>query len=61
MDLASNNKLYQHFTSMGRDHTDMLVYAIEVVHGDDFVLAARERYYIDKLQTIYKGLNSNRT
>ena len=55
------NKLYQHFSTNGHTHADMLIFGIERVHGDDFVLAARERYYIDKFQTIYKGLNSNRT
>ena len=56
-----NNKLYTHFTTQGRSHADMAFFAVERVHGDDFVLAARERYYIDKFQTIYKGLNSKRT
>ena len=59
--LTQSNKLYQHFTTNGHDHSDILIYAIEIIHGDDFVLAARERFYIDKLQTVYKGLNSNRT
>ena len=56
-----HNKLYQHFTTKGHCHTDLLIYGIERVHGDDFTLAARERFYIDKFETIYKGLNSNRT
>ena len=58
---TQNNKLYSHFSSRGHDHTDMRFFAIEIVQGDDFVLAARERYHMDKLQTIYKGLNSNCT
>ena len=37
------------------------IFAIEVVKGDVFTLEARERYWIDKLCTITRGLNSNRT
>ena len=55
------SKLYRHFATNGHSHADMLIFGIEKVHGDAFVLAARERYYIDKLETIYRGLNSNRT
>ena len=55
------SKLYKHFSTHGHSHADMLIHGIELVHGDDFVLAARERFWIDKLQTTYKGLNSYRT
>ena len=55
------SKLYKHFSTQGHSHADMLIHGIELVHGDDFVLAARERFWIDKLQTTYKGLNSYRT
>ena len=55
------NKLYHHFVSNGHSHTDMLIFGIEKVHGDAFTLAARERFYIDKMETVYQGLNSNRT
>lgn len=58
---TKDNKLYKHFSSTGRSHADMIIYAIETIHGDDFVLAARERFWIDKLQTTYKGLNTYRT
>ena len=59
--LTHNNKLYNHFSTNGHSHADMLIFGIERVHGDDFVLAARERFYIDKFETIHKGLNNNRT
>ena len=59
--LTQNNKLYQHFSSNGHTHADMLFLGVEKVHGDDFILAARERYYINKQQNVYKGLNTNRT
>ena len=54
-------KLYRHFATNGHTHADMLIFGIERVYGDAFVLAARERFYIDKMETVYRGLNSNRT
>ena len=59
--LTQNNKLYTHFTTRGHNHSDMLFFVIERVQGDDFVLASRERFHMDRFQTIYKGLNTNRT
>ena len=59
--LLKKSLLYKHFSTQGHSHADMLIHGIELVHGDDFVLAARERFWIDKLQTTYKGLNSYRT
>ena len=56
-----SQKMYQHFQSRGHTTSDMRFLAIEQVFGDDFILAARETFWIDKLQTIRKGLNSNRT
>ena len=58
---AKDTKLYKHFSTAGHSHADMTILAIEKVYGDEFVLAARERFWIDKLQTVYKGLNSYRT
>ena len=41
---------------------DMLFIGIEIVHSKDpYVLGAREGYYINRFDTIDKGLNSNRT
>ena len=59
--MAKESKLYKHFSSLGHSHADMTILGIEAVHGDDFVLAARERFWMDKLQTTFKGLNSYRT
>ena len=58
---AKDNKLYKHFSSPGHSHADMTIFAIEKIHGDEFMLAARERFWIDKLQTTYRGLNTYRT
>ena len=59
--VEEKNKLYTHFSSGGHSANDMLFYAIETVQGDDFTLQARERHWIDKLCTIPRGLNQNRT
>ena len=59
--IENARKLYRHFATNGHSHADMKIFAIEKVHGDAFVLAARERYYMDKMETVYRGLNSNRT
>ena len=59
--MAKESKLYKHYSSLGHSHADMTIIGIEAVHGDDFVLAARERFWMDKLQTTFKGLNSYRT
>ena len=58
-ELLEKPKLYQHFS--GHSVNDKKFFAIEVVKGDVFTLEARERYWIDKLCTITRGLNSNRT
>ena len=57
----SSQKMYQHFQTRGHSETDMRFIAIEQVFGDEYILAARETFWIDKLQTIRKGLNTNRT
>ena len=54
-------KLYRHFATNGHTHANMKIFAIERVYGDAFILAARERFYMDKMETVYRGLNSNRT
>ena len=49
-------KMYEHFQQRGHSVTDMKFIAIEVVQGrfenDEDTLSTRERYWIDKLQTI---------
>ena len=57
----STSKMYAHFSSHGHTSKDMRIYAIEQVFGDEFTLQARERYYINKADTVRKGLNSYRT
>ena len=54
-------KMYEHFESRGHSAKDMKFFAIEEVSGDEFVLGARETYWIDKLHTVMKGLNTYRT
>ena len=53
----------KHFSSNGHGVNDMKFFAIDVVKlkGDVFKLKASERYWIDKLCTITRGLNTNRT
>jgi hypothetical protein len=42
--------------------SDMFFFAIEkVVKEDPFVVGARERFYIDKMDVLRKGINKNRT
>ena len=55
--------LYKHFQSNGHwtSEEDFQYFGIEVVCGDIFILRQREQYWIQQLQTIYKGLNSNRS
>ena len=53
--------MYEHFERRGHSAKDMKFFAIEEVSGDEFVLGARETYWIDKLHTVMKGLNTYRT
>ena len=56
----TSQKMYQHFQMNGHCVGDMRFLAIEEVFDDEFILAGCETFWIDKLQTIRKGLNSNR-
>ena len=58
---SASGKMYQHFTSNGHDSRDMVIYGIEAVHGDEVTTGVRERYWIQVLDTIRRGLNSNKT
>ena len=60
-ELLEKPKLYQHFSSNGHSVNYMKFFAIEAVKEYVFPLEARERYWIDKLCTITRGLNMNRT
>ena len=50
-----------HFEKKGHSSHNFVCFAIEKVVGDEFVLAARERFYIDKLDVISRGMNTHRT
>jgi len=58
---GSAGKMYNHFMSNGHSSRDMLIYAIEIVHGDVVTTGVRERYWINKLDTIRNGLNTYKT
>ena len=56
------SKMYQHFTTGGHSSSDMLIYGIEIVHGDAATCAVRERFWMNKLDTCRgHGLNTYRT
>jgi len=58
----SGTSLARHFESAGHSSQDFFAYGIEIVVGrDPFILGARERMWIDRLDTISRGLNCNRT
>jgi hypothetical protein len=41
---------------------DMLFFAFEKVqNGDPFIVGARERFYIDRMEVLERGINKNRT
>ena len=58
-------KMYEHFQQRGHSASDMKFIAIEVVQGrfenDEDTLSTRERFWIDKLQTVNNGLNTYHT
>ena len=58
---AAAGKMYNHFLSNGHSTRDMLIYAIEIVHGDVVTTGVRERYWINKLDTVRNGLNAYKT
>jgi len=54
--------LARHFEGPGHTSRDFSCFAIELVRGGDvFTLGARERLWIDKMDTVMNGLNTNRT
>ena len=58
---SGTSPVYKHFQSKGHKELDFQFWGLERVKGDIFILRVRERFWIDKFQTIEKGLNSNRT
>ena len=55
-----NNKLYEHFRKPGHSHRNMRIFALEQVFGDENILKAREDHWIQRCNTVHKGLNSYR-
>ena len=60
-DHRSTSKMYAHFSSRGHTTADFKIYGIEQIFGDDFVSLTRERFFIDRADTIRNGLNTYRT
>ena len=58
---SADTKLASHFRSRGHSLHHFLAFPIEKVSGDVFTILARERYWIDRLDVISRGLNTNRT
>jgi hypothetical protein len=51
-----------HFNQKSHTMADMLFFAFEKVqNGDPFIVGARERFYIDKMEVLERGINKNRT
>jgi peptide-methionine (R)-S-oxide reductase len=52
----------EHFNQKSHTMADMLFFAFEKVqNGDPFIVGARERFYIDKMEVLERGINKNRT
>ncbi len=50
----------EHFAQKNHSILDMFFFAIEkVVKDDPFIVGARERFYIDKMDVLRKGINKN--
>ena len=59
---CSDTTVARHFNLPGHDLHHFFAFPIEVVPGGDpFVIGARERHWINKLDVIARGINSNRT
>ena len=57
----SQTTVARHFEKPGHKLHHFFCFAIEIVSGDIFTLAARERMYIDKLDVVSRGINATRT
>ena len=55
---AHNNKLYEHFRKPGHSHCNMKIFVLEQCFGDENILKAREDYWIQRCNTVHKGLNT---
>ena len=54
-------KLYNHFTTHGHTVQDFLIFGFEQTFGDDFTAMTRERYWINRADTVKFGLNTYKT
>ena len=55
------SKMYNHFISKGHHSRDFHIHAIEEVFGDDFVAMTREHHWINRADTVRRGLNTYKT
>ncbi len=52
----------EHFAQKNHSISDMFFFAIEkVVKDDPFIVGARERFYINRMDDLRNGINKNRT
>ena len=58
---STSGKMYRHFTTNNHCSRDMMIYAIEIVHGDLTTLAVREQFWMRTLDTVHSGLNTYKT
>ena len=58
---TSDSAVAKHFRLAGHSLHHFCAFPIEIVVGDPFTIGARERFWINKLDVIARGLNCNRT
>jgi len=58
---SSDTTVAAHFKLPGHKFHHFFAFPIELVTGDPFTIGARERYWINKLDVISRGINCNRT
>ena len=59
---TGSGKMYHHFTTNNHSSRDMMMYAIEKVHGDATTCFVRERFWMNRLDTHRNnGLNTYKT
>ena len=56
---STDTPIGRHFSTNGHNTSHMQFFAVEKVYGDAFTLAQREQYWIQRLNSIHDGLNSN--
>ena len=55
------SKMYSHFTTNGHTSQDFVIFGIEEIIGDDFIAQTRERYWINRADSVRSGLNTYKT